>query len=69
MAGAKMGARDRKPERKRYGIKVRLLNLSGIDKFCNFSGRKLGERAMVVFYEGAYYYGWRESERAALASN
>lgn len=46
------------------GRKVMLINMSGNDRFCASTGKKLPTRGMVVEYEGRYYADFSASARA-----
>lgn len=62
---AKVARREKEVRKKTYGEMVKIIDLSGIDKFCPITGGKLPTRGMVVRYEGVYYSDWRASELAA----
>ena len=50
--------------RELFGRKVMILNMSGVDKFCASTGKKLPTKGMVVEYEGKYYADFKASARA-----
>jgi hypothetical protein len=66
MAPGKTARRDKSEVKKTYGRKVKYINLSDVDKFCAYTGKKLPVNGMVVEYEGQFYIDWRASEKAAL---
>lgn len=59
---------DKNAGPKRFGVKARLVDMSGVDKFCPTSGKKLPKNGMVVAYEGQFYIDFAASEKAALAN-
>lgn len=48
------------------GRKVLLVNMSGVDKFCPISGKKLPTNGMVVEHQGVYYADYASSARANI---
>lgn len=68
MAPGKTARREKELGRITYGKKTLCINLTGIDKFCPITGKKLPKNGMVVAYDGQYYINWDASEKAALAN-
>jgi len=66
MAGKKKGKtaqnKEKKPEK--IGVKVLLINMSGKDEFCSFTGRKLPRKGMVVKHDGRYYADFEAVRRS-----
>jgi hypothetical protein len=50
------------------GKKTLLINMSGNDKFCPVTGKKLPTHGMVVEHKGVYYADYEASARAEQAS-
>lgn len=48
------------------GHKVLFINMSGVDKFCPTSGKKLPVRGMVVEHKGVYYADFSASSKAGV---
>jgi hypothetical protein len=53
-----------KPQKDLVGKKVLLVNMSGVDKFCPVTGKKLPTHGMVVEHGGTYYADYEASARA-----
>ena len=53
-----------KKNKELVGKKVLLVNMSGVDKFCAETGKKLPKKGMVVEFGGKFYADYTASARA-----
>lgn len=65
MAPGKTARREKVTQKKTYGVKVMLINMSEEPRYCAGTGALLPKKGMVVLYEDNYYKDWTASERAA----
>lgn len=62
----KKSNKRQKKQAELFGKKVFLLNMSGVDRFCASTGKKLPTKGMVVEYKGVYYADYKASARANI---
>lgn len=57
-------AQNKTKQEPKLGEKVMLINMSGKDQFCSFTGRKLPRKGMVVRHDGRYYADFEAVRRS-----
>ena len=63
---SKKSNKREKKNKELVGRKLMLVNMSGADRFCPITGKKLPAYGMVVEHKGVYYADFAASARASL---